>query len=95
MIIMTETIRSFAVVVEDVEGAVFHALLTFDGFNLVSVHRVAFSADEPMRVCERHEAEDVAEILGFVEFATEEIHGDFLEEFLSLGDTCTLEEELA
>ncbi|WFG34130.1 hypothetical protein F10086_208 [Staphylococcus phage vB_SauM_JDF86] len=92
---MNERIRSFAVVVEDVEGAVFHALLTFDGFNLVSAQRVEFSADEPMRVCERHEAEDVTEIIGFVEFATEEIHGDFLGQFLSLGDTCTLEEDLA
>ncbi|AVP40363.1 hypothetical protein HOS99_gp122 [Staphylococcus phage phiSA_BS1] len=35
------------------------------------------------------------EILGFVEFATEELHGEFLGQFLALGDTCTLEEDLA
>ena len=92
---MNELIRSFVVAVEDVEGAVFHALLTFDGFNLVSVQRVAFSFDEPMRVLERHEAEDIAEFLHFAEFETEELHGEFLGQFLSLGDTCTLEEELA
>lgn len=92
---MTERIRSFVVAIEDVEGMVFDALLTFDGFNLVSVQRVEFSADEPMRVCEHHAVEDVQEILGFVEFATEELHGEFLGQFLSIGDTCAVREVLA
>lgn len=92
---MTESIRSFVVAVRDVEGMVFDALLTFDGMELVGVHRVAFGSDEPMRVCERHAVEDVEEILHFEDFETEEVNGEFLGEFLSLGNTCTLEEALA
>lgn len=92
---MNEIIRSFVVAIEDVEGMVFDALLTFDGMELVSVHRVSFSSQEPMRVCERHAVEDVQEILHFEDFATEEIHGEFLGQFLSLGDTCAVREVLA
>ena len=92
---MNEMVRSFPVAIRDTEGMVFDALLTFDGFNLVSVHRVAFASDEPMRVCERHAVEDVEEILHFEDFASEELHGGFLGEFLSIGDTCSLEEVLA
>lgn len=93
---MTESmVRSFVMVVQDEEGAVFDALLTFDRFNLVSVHRVAFASEEPMRVCERHAVEDVEEILHFEDFGSEELHGEFLGEFLSIGDTCSLEEVLA
>nr|DAG96688.1 MAG TPA: hypothetical protein [Herelleviridae sp.] len=92
---MNEMVRSFPVAIRDVEGMVFDALLTFDGFNLVSVHRVAFDSEEPMRVCERHSVEDVEEILHFEDFGSEELHGDFLGEFLSIGDTCSLEEVLA
>lgn len=92
---MNEMVRSFPVAIRDTEGMVFDALLTFDGFNLVSVHRVAFASDEPMRVCERHAVEDVEEILHFEDFGSEELHGEFLGEFLSIGDTCSLEEVLA
>lgn len=92
---MNEMVRSFPVAIRDTEGMVFDALLTFDGFNLVSVHRVAFASDEPMRVCERHAVEDVEEILHFEDFGSEELHGEFLGEFLSIGDTCSLKEVLA
>ena len=92
---MNEMVRSFPVAIRDTEGMVFDALLTFDGFNLVSVHRVAFASDEPMRVCERHAVEDVEEILHFEDFGSEELHEGFLGEFLSIGDTCSLEEVLA
>lgn len=90
---MTE-VRSFVVAITDVEGMVFDALLTFDNMNLVSVHRVAFSDDEPMQVCERFEVEDVEEILHFEDFESEKLHGEFLGQFLSIGDTCTVEEEV-
>lgn len=93
---MNEMIRSFVVAVRDVEGMVFDALLTFDGFNLVGVNRVAFASDEPMTVCERHAVEDVQEILHFDDFATEELHGEFLGQFLALGELVEeMEEELA
>lgn len=92
---MNEMIRSFVMVVQDEEGAVFDALLTFDGFNLVNVNRVAFDSEEPMRVCESHAVEGI-ELLQFDEFDTEEEHGEFIGQFLSLGELVEeMEEELA
>lgn len=91
---MTESIRSFVVAITDVEGMVFDALLTFDNMDLVSVHRVEFSSHEPMQVRERHEVEDVEEILHFEDFESEKLHGEFLGQFLSVGDTCSVEEEV-
>lgn len=96
---MTATVREIVmetrVIVENGEMEnVMECLLTFQDFELVSARRVSFSATEPMQVHESVDTNDITEIIDFVDFDTQDLHNEFITQFLSIGDTCSVESEV-
>lgn len=90
-----EMVMETRVIVENGEMEnVMECLLTFQDFELVSAHRVSFSATEPMQVHESVDINDITEIIDFVDFDTQDTHNEFITQFLSIGDTCSVESEV-
>lgn len=90
-----EIVMETRVIVENGEMEnVMECLLTFQDFELVSARRVSFSATEPMQVHESVDINDITEVIDFVDFDTQDQHNEFITQFLSIGDTCSVESEV-
>lgn len=87
-----EIVMETRVIVENGEMEnVMECLLTFQDFELIEARRVSFSATEPMQVHESVDTNDITEIIDFVDFDTQDLHNEFITQFLSIGDTCSIE----